>query len=989
MADLTRITGRPQQREQASIDPSVSARQGNYLAALPAPNGEMDGLVRALGVLHGPLADMQRRADAATERLTGDSGEADAQRVESPRDIVTGAPVEVPSSVPPAFGETYRRRYYAVASQRAALQNREDATSAYMQQRDLPDFNLDTFLAKTRQDQLAGVQDPHMVAVLGQGLTQLEGELRGEHLQVQLAKHEENRNTAVFKLAEQGFRPDMTPAQMADFYFSTFVPQVGELQVDKKQAAAVMLGRIKSASEAAGGVPELFDVFNTKDAEGFSILSRNPQLQASILEGRHQAQIRRDQAIHQATEPNRARLFMSLDDAVRQNPGSITQDGLVSLVSRDGLTDSQAAEYWSKAQKAVQDAASNAALVAAYHNGTLGRYDPKTQNAVIEQVLGTTIDGLWAAASAGDQRAVQQFSVTLMTGQSKAQSTVPVAALERLLETTVTALPGADGPSAKFKAAAELYKAFSADPQYRDRYFKDDTAAVLGAYTREVAGGVDPKTAYTTAYRAIDPAVKEEARKRASSPDFQAKIAKVAAKYVEGSSFVPSWLGGNGRPENTQALGFWAANEARSIMQRNPDLSDAQVQEHIEKESAKQWVLDETTGLAVKVPPYLGDALTQQAITSYSRELMGRLKDQNRLPEDAVLRYVPTGTEGQLELQVWAGTSRRALGVVSVTQLIDRERMKKVLTPEEGTQLGSLRAALQAGGPLPVLPYELMGKARAAGFFKGTEQAQLESRNRAQFLERLKQVPAMSFGAPTNNEAIPDRGPVKIDNQLTARMALEFAAQGTPEFGMSRGPTDAGHLGLASSLITAREGVVLQAYDDPAKGAGKNIGMGYNLKANADTVDSDLKRAGVPEDMAGRVKEGTAALTPDQAKRLLQVSLERYEKQVRATAESVAPGLWGQMPPARKAVMIDIAWQAGDPSRFKKAWAALAANDAATFAAETKVFYTNKAGDRVEDIRASDLRASLLSGIAHWNARVSVAGKRPSTALQSSLLGAK
>ena len=81
------------------------------------------------------------------------------------------------------------------------------------------------------------------------------------------------------------------------------------------------------------------------------------------------------------------------------------------------------------------------------------------------------------------------------------------------------------------------------------------------------------------------------------------------------------------------------------------------------------------------------------------------------------------------------------------------------------------------------------------------------------------------------------------------------------------------------------------------------------------------------------------------------------------------------MTAAQRAVMVDIAYQVGDPAQFKKAWAALAAGKTQEFSDETRVSYRNKAGVMVEDTRARELRASMLAGVADWNARVSIAAK--------------
>ena len=73
--------------------------------------------------------------------------------------------------------------------------------------------------------------------------------------------------------------------------------------------------------------------------------------------------------------------------------------------------------------------------------------------------------------------------------------------------------------------------------------------------------------------------------------------------------------------------------------------------------------------------------------------------------------------------------------------------------------------------------------------------------------------------------------------------------------------------------------------------------------------------------------------------------------------------------------------------QFKKAWASLVSGDAAAFTEETKVYYTDRAGNRKEDTRRNALRASLLSSVGHWVSTVREYGSLPTTKLQASMQG--
>ncbi len=110
-------------------------------------------------------------------------------------------------------------------------------------------------------------------------------------------------------------------------------------------------------------------------------------------------------------------------------------------------------------------------------------------------------------------------------------------------------------------------------------------------------------------------------------------------------------------------------------------------------------------------------------------------------------------------------------------------------------------------------------------------------------------------GNPSNgSERLPSLSTSSTDNGFS-----DFAFSGGHFYGKT-------HLDLAASLVTVREGVMLSAYGDPAKGAGLNVGAGYNLKANSATVAADLKAVGIPAERVADVQAGKASLTPDQVK---------------------------------------------------------------------------------------------------------------------------
>lgn len=980
MAETRQVTPRPELRPQARpVVTQVQARVNDYLGALPQGDAEMAGLIKGLAAFNPALENYgmaEGRAQMAHQRQQAvDSAQAEAQKVATPRDALTGDPVPVPETVGPAFSEDYRRAFGNAVAQRAALENKSEMLQAYAEQKDTEGFNVDSFLAERRQQVLAGVRDPNTVAILGAHLQEAEQVIRTRAMEDAVRKHEEQRLTTASRLTE-GFAGNMDASSLADRFFNWYVPQMASIQVDQKQAAGLLLNRVKQLSDEGGGRPDLFEVFKQKDAEGFTILDRNPGLGDHIIQAQDHAKRQRQQALKQAQEPMVAQLLMGYDDDIRNTPERVTTERLVADVKADHISPEKAASLWHEANVARQKKAQEGQLLADADRGMLGFYDPKDQGKVLDQMLNPTARSMWEAALSGNRQQAQALADILMQRHSKTGATVPVDTLARMLETTVTNLPNPNGPDAKFLASAEVYRALGSNPQYRAKYFKDAQDELMGAFVRHREAGMDDKSAYEAAYKSIDPATKEAARKALEQPQMQDKLRSMAVKYATGSSMW-GWLPwGNGRPDNASVLGAWAASQVRSLVEQRPELADnpSALEEFIKQKAADNWVLDTTNQVAVKVPPSLsqqyGAGLVQEAVSAYTKAQLADLKAKKELPEDGtvVLRPDPSDN-GLMTVQVIGKGLPANKGAINLTDIVNWHRAKSTLSQEEGAALAGVRQALKAGKELPQVDPALLAKGRSVGFLGAFELGEMERKYREQVLQRLNQVPDFGFGKPTNDASpVPLKPFVSIDPKTTTRIAQELATAPVTGRGWE-------HMGLAGSLIAMREGVALTAYTDPNPAAGRNIGAGYNLKANAEYVDRDLKGAGVPAERIEDVKAGRASLTPEQAKRLIQIALPRYEEQTRKVAEATAPGLWARMLPSQRAVMVDIAYQVGDPGQFKKAWSALAAGNTAEFAKETAVFYTDKAGQRVEDRRARELRASMLAGFSDWSSRVQLASK--------------
>jgi GH24 family phage-related lysozyme (muramidase) len=973
-----RITPRPQvQTQDRTPQEAVVAHTRDYGAGGPAPESGMAGLVRGLAAFNPALAryqDMKAQQDLEAARV---AGKAAAQVQDVPRDALTGAPIEPPVGAPQAYPNVFRTSMAEALAQRVGVQNKLEAVSEYNNLKGDENFNPQQWLAEKRQSALAGITDPHATAIIGQHFTELEAHIAGEAERERLAKRDEVRASTITQTAADFFTADMGPDKIHQAY-PLFLARAKALQYTPKEAAQYLYMQLSHLSNKLGGAPELFDVFDRKDEEGMTLIARNPQLAAHVDQAKAQAKQHRDKALLDQAEKSNAKVLMTYESDIDTNPASVTMDRILGDMTPYGAVQNpeKAAALWNRAQDALRKKQAGEQFLVDAQLGRLWIHDPKVQGQVLDQLAGPVVQQLAQATTAGDPSAIAQIGAQIMQMHSRTGATVPIDQLQRYVKTLVTNLPSAEGPSSQFAAAAELYKALSGNPQYRDLYFSEDTAKVLDGYTSGVGGGSDAKSAYVAAYQSISPEAKAAAEAYTKTPEFQKKLAKDVQKYVQGSSWAPRWIGGAGRPENVSVIGAAVANEVRSFRARNPYATDDQMDAFVEKWTQQNFALDTTTHSAVRVPPGLGGQAAQEALSSYSKTLTEQFKLGSRSDADWKVMYLPTGTEGRYDVRLFNGMASQAVGQVSLQDLMARDRANKVLSDQERLSLGQMREAMKSG-QLPAIDPKLLAKAEAIKALKPEEVQAYRQASQKQFMERIQAIPSVSFGKPSfDNLQFTPRSGAQVDNQLTAKTALEMMTSPL----ISPGSV---HQSYAASLITVGEGVMLKAYDDPAKGAGKNIGMGYNLNANRDKVNEDLKRSGVPEEQIQNVVEGRASLTPDQAKRLLMVSMPRYEKQVQDVAESTSPGLWARMTPAQKAVMVDVAWQVGDPSKFKKAWSALAAGDTQTFANETKVTYVDSSGERREDTRRNNLRASMLAGLSHWEASVQKYGSLPSSKLQA------
>lgn len=975
-------TARPQLSPTLQpIKSTVAATVHDHRIAPESGDDDVRGLISGLSALNPTLVKLGEQYMGAQRDETVEKYRAHAYKEEAPRDALTNnAPVTVPDDVPPAFSEVYINGFKLVRTQRAALEVANGVEQEYLNTRDLPGFNAEGFLKEQRQKAMAGLTDPTQVELMGRHMDELSSKIMSADTNLRVKRHEEERESTMAQLTSTAFKPDMLIEDMHQ-KATWLIEQGAAIQVQPQETAKALLRRLKSISAEAGGKPELFDVFDRPDSTGRSLRNLAPSLSEEIDAARGAAKSARDRSLMEATMVNRFSVLTALDKLVDEAPEKITPDLLIPHIGKFGISEEKAAAYLDRARDNVANKRLTSEATSAFHTGMLGRYEPSVQQKVLEAQLGPALDATWRAftdksgkvSPQVQQESMQHLAEQIMQAHSQARATVPAEPLVRMVSSLVTNLPDAEGPTPGFTAVAELYKALSANPQYRDMYFKGDAEDLMRTYTTLTKDmGLDPKTAYSKAYLANTPEEKERHLAKAKDPEFAKEVHAVSLKAVEGSSMFRMWGLMNGRPENADEVAGWASWRIKEFWRANPHLNQDAVVEKVQRMVRENWIMDGESQQAIRVPAGQSSALAQEAFTDYTKELKGRLSATGMFPEGSYIKYAKVGDEGTYRVEIWNGSMVNLIEPekpLTLDRIVNRYKLKTNLQRDEALQVKSVLHSLRNGMPADLPDPVLTKKAANAGMLTKGDLALLSAQRRKATFEGTSKL--WPLGDPEGSNTLEGRrGTLAIDPKLTAKTAIDLAMAShiTPN-----------HLDLAASLVATREGVALKAYQDPAKGAGANIGAGYNLTANAATVDADLTSVGVPKERLQDVKTGKASLTPGQVKQLISIAVGRIEPQVQKVAESVKPGLWSSLAPQQRAVMVDIAYQAGPngAAQYVKAWQALATGDKAAFGRELKTYYTDKtSGRKVEDVRALDLRSSMLLGPSAWKARLMVSSKQ-------------
>ncbi|WP_155646831.1 hypothetical protein [Burkholderia territorii] len=956
----------------------------------PAQDATLNGLIDGLKAFNPALehyVNLENQKDATQAFKAGtavgqlsDAGLIDAQ--------TGGIKVPPPSAdyrVDRAFTDTFAQGYRNAVGLKIGNQVQTDILSAYQQSKNQDGFDPEKFLHEQVARHTAGLTDPAIVDQVSKSVATTADSVRKDYAQVQFQRLKETAFGNFSAVADGVLDPTKSLQQMWDGVQQTLEPMRGQMgMMTRPEMADMLLDKINNLSSQAGGRPELFDLFTQfKDPHtGLTLQQMNPKIQSEATRLQHRALEEQNQRIEQAQQTDFFKRTVADEEAASQGK----QPDINDFVNRIGPLNqfksaSAALGEYRRLQGLADGALQNRQAMYAVSTGTAWALDKKDAQAAMDALQEPAVQALTGAGSsmqAGDfshHPVVQQaLSAIIHSTSQSGRSDLANSKLKGLIDGTVNAEPPRGGePSAQFNIAAALYGGLP--DQIRSLYFDEKAATVFDSYQRDRMSRISPADAMQNAYRAISPEAIKAAKEITSDQQWKQRVASTVSNLT--TSRLQHWpivgwiasAAGYGAAVNEQAVDTWAQLELQRYYQRNPNATQDQADQYITGRVRSNFVYDQTNRINVQVPDGQASDAAKDAINSY---LEAARKRYNVPDEQGVVSRTVTGLMGlppddhtsvgliyskdsnyQLAWFV-NGAPIHKLEDVTFGQIMAQAASQKLLSIDERAAMSALKQKLGNGTATTqdlVDHAEVLAKAMNLKQISDVTRAQIDKVRDGAFeagVKNLVQFPT----APASFAGLAGSRLTGQGSKLQVDQAGSFMASGS----------------FSAALTAMGEGLVLKATPDPNPKAGNNIGYGYNLNANAGTIAEDFRRAGIPATSIDGIKAGTVQITPEQAARLLEVSLPRYEARAKQAVDAVDPNLWSALSMPQKAALTDVSYQVGDVGQFHKALGALARKDVAGFQDALKVTYLDKDGNRREDVRRNNLRALMVSGpIAFYN----------------------
>lgn len=926
---------------------------------------EYDSLIEGLSSLNPALQHYADKAHKENTEAALAAGAGAAAKEQDPRFVGDAEPAQ-PPNVPVAMRPEFIKAFRKGIADRTGILEGNAILDAYSEQSRLPDFNPTAFFAEQRAKALAGHSDPAMIAHIGGHIDKAQETALGDYRRLQQTRLGEQRNGILgAKLSEVSpWAGSESAARVLADASDAHAASGGT----RPEAVALALQHFEGLSDRFGGSPELFDAFHMKDPKtGLSYVEMNPALSDAVAKAQARATRLSNETLFKQGLATRTTLVADLERSLDAGDwdgltDDQTRERLLPHVGEQGIfnTDKELAAFENRVRDRQVKVRARTGELAAFRSGSAWSLSEDAQRRNITELTAPYVQSLIT----GGEGAAQAIPA-ILNAHSAGRTSVGNPTLKAWVASLEQQVPekGAAAPP-QFVLASQLYTQLkgSGNPRLIGEYFNENTQAMMESYTRNTAfNSIDSPTAYEMAYEVVNPETRKRAAEMVKDPSakaaFKSSARSGAVSWVR--RMAPSWKWLALDPD-TSSLEFAAVEEAQRVKTERPWMDQSQIEEHLDRWSSNNSFRDSTTNAMIELPQAFNDAPTQQAFSDY----LGMVKQA--WGNEAVPR-VKHRANGHYVLQVELNGGVHTLSTdLDVRDLQKLHSAKHSLGNEERTSLATVRSKLLNGTATSQDVTDNADVIYKAKELKAWD-SQLESKAqtlRAEAMKtRFESKLSESISVATKRAEFNPAAAARKIEPTSAAVAKQLAAKG----------------GHAAALIAVSEGLRLQAYDDSG---GRTIGFGYHFNGQTpEQIADDFRRASIPPEQVEAIKAGRFAITQEQATRLLEVTVPRYEGYAKAAVEKREAGAWEKLPSHQRAVLTDMAYQLGPQKldQFDKGLSALLKGDASGSNLEVMI---GKGKDRKVDSRRHTIRTVMLAGATPFQTILDHAAAKPATPVQ-------
>lgn len=942
---------------------------------------ELSQLGRALGSIHEPLARIYDRKDKEAQH--------DALLLAKSRSATTPDPATAEGAelamgdVAPAYRKGAMEAYSEGIGHRLGIGAGNDYLGAVAQEMEKPDFNFEAYSAKFRADHLAGLSDPNLAIGAAQHIDHAINEARGHYRVVQQKKLTEERNASLgeaFSLISPTREPEAN-AEEARKAIDTFYRSGGT----RATGANLLFQHLVGLSTRFNGRPELFDVFDTVDpTTKLTLAQMNPALADQIGNARVQAEHQLQANLHKQGLKERSIAAADLETGLYAGQyDSMTPEqvrsSLLPHVGENGLfnSDKEMAAF----EHRVYERQAKVALVEGerklVQKGLAARLPESAQRDRLEEAVqdhaNVVLDGINDPAKANAVAGALNAIVVRSRQGGFSVAYAPVKNIMASLKNEAPAAKGATRPP-KFDAAVRFYQDLKAsgNPRLVTEYFEDEGLRdIMETYIRNTGQNqVGSDSAYHLAYEVNSPEAKARTAALLKDPNVEKEVRSIANSTVDRIRRTRNWFLDRipftnakklGYEPDTSGVEFSLQSALRNRLSTDVNMGADEALKFAEEWRTANTYYDPATNAVLEIPQQQHSPVAEEALT----EWLGDMSKAWSAGDQKVVPRIHHKGNGVYALTLVSPRGIMPYSDVDLKDIVSVYQARKNLTGDDLKNLGVLRGRVLSGTATPEEVAEhqpLIQKASDLGVVTGDFQKRTFAL-RQQALAKPTAVFGKAVELAETRRAVSPSAALRDPDQFSVPVAQQFLQRGD----------------LAGALTSMGERVRLVAYKDPARGM--NIGLGYNMDANAKNLAEDFRKAGIPVEQIDAIKAGKRSITVEQAIGLYGAVKPRYEKIAKAGMEKQFPGEWQKLPANAQAVLTDLAYQTGNVGQFEQGLLALKSGDFSGSGLQSS-FIDRETKRRRVDERRHALRVAMLKNVTSFKTLFSHAAKQPGSAIE-------